>query len=237
MLSISRSWYRLDSRLTRSGSSSKSSTSASRRVLKMSSRVCMVRSQAACFAVTNAARLATLEKWLRVSLASASILMPYFFWIARPSSRASTESRPRPSPNRVWLSPMSSTLMSSRPRASMISVLISRCRSLIFGELLDKVGMQILVEFARGLRWRPLRGEGLWVYIGPHTKTEVHAAFWDPKPGLGLGQCGRADFDDHRGEDFRTPQGNGRSAPMKGRRLAGLGAGAQIGRASCRERV
>ena len=35
-----------------------------------------VNSQAALRAVTNAARAATLLKWLRVSLASASILMP-----------------------------------------------------------------------------------------------------------------------------------------------------------------
>ena len=86
--------------------------------------------------------------------------------------------------------------------------------------------MQIIVELARGLRRRAQRGEGLWVYIGPDAETEVHAALGDAIPGLGLGQCGRADLDHHRGEDFRTTQGNCRAAPMKGRRLARLGAGA-----------
>src|SRR5690606_18994786 len=81
--------------------------------------------QALCCDDTNADRLATLAMCLRVSLASATILMPKRFWMARPSSRASTESRPRPSPNRVRSAAMSSAAMSSRPRASMIRFLIS----------------------------------------------------------------------------------------------------------------
>jgi hypothetical protein len=45
-----------------------------------------------------------------------------FFLDRQAQFQASTESRPRPSPNSVCSSPISSTLMSSRPRASMISV-------------------------------------------------------------------------------------------------------------------
>ena len=69
-----------------------------------------------------------------------------------------------------------------------------------------------------------LFGEGLWIYIGPHAKTEVHAALGDAIPGFGLGQGSGADLDGDGGEDFRTAQGDGRCAPMKGRRMAWLGA-------------
>ena len=106
----------------------------------------------------------------------------------------------------------------------MISFLMSRCRSLIFGELLDEIVVQKIVEPARSLWRRAERGEGLWIYIGPHAKTEVHAALGDAIPGFGLGQGSGADLDGDGGEDFRTAQGDGRCAPMKGRRMAWLGA-------------
>ncbi|MNV96781.1 hypothetical protein D3C71_1918220 [compost metagenome] len=77
MLSISRSVYRLACGVTRSGSISNSSTSASRNVLKMSSRVCIVDSvrQARRCAVTKAARLLMLVKCSRMLRVSGSMAM------------------------------------------------------------------------------------------------------------------------------------------------------------------
>jgi hypothetical protein len=51
--------------------------------------------------------------------------------------------------------------------------------------------------------------KGLWVYIGPDTKTEVHAALGDAIPGFGLGQVVGLTLMT-TGEDFRTAQGNRR---------------------------
>src|SRR3990167_8955201 len=180
--------------------------------------------QADCRAATKAARLATLAKCSRVSLASASILMPKRFWIASPSSSASTESSPRPSPNSGRSAPMSAASMSSRPRASMIRCLISSCKSLIYGELLNEVTVQEFVEFTRGDGGRSLRAEQLRVDIFAYTQANMETPRRNTVPGLGLGQGGRGHADRHGGDDARAAQRDGGGPPMEFGRLPRAGA-------------
>ena len=80
--------------------------------------------------------------------------------------------------------------------------------------------MHEVIEQARGFRWRAQRSKGVWVYIGPHAKTEVHAPIGYAVPGFGFGQRGGADLDHHRREDLRTPQCNRGGPAMKGWRMA-----------------
>ena len=82
--------------------------------------------------------------------------------------------------------------------------------------------MHEVIEQARGFRWRAQRSKGVWVYIGPHAKTEVHAPIGYAVPGFGFGQRGGADLDYHRGEELGTSQRNGGCAAMKGGRLSRL---------------
>src|SRR3989344_2136374 len=138
--------------------------------------------------------------------------------MARPSSKASTESRPRPSPNSAMSGSISSGLMSSRPRASIIRFLISSCRSLIFGELLNKVLVQVFIEFARRNGRRAVSGKLLRVDILANAHFKVKAPRRNAVPRLGLGQGGGGDADHHRRHHAGTAQGNGRRATVKLRR-------------------
>src|SRR5690606_29634417 len=77
----------------------------------------------------KALRAFTEAKCFLVSSELASSLTWYFFWMCRPSSSASMESRPSPSTNSGSLLSISSGVMSSRSRQSMMSCLSSSSRS------------------------------------------------------------------------------------------------------------
>src|SRR5689334_3295844 len=97
----------------------------------------------------NLARFSTEWKCWRVSAEFASSFTLYFFWMATPSSSASIESSPSPSPNSGAFGSMSAGETSSRSSEVMMSCFSSSMSVFMVCELLFEEIFQVLGQAAR----------------------------------------------------------------------------------------